>query len=187
MTGRTRSDNPATTNPPRSDSDKAFETLIIDLEAGLKIDEHALDTALIRQPDMFYRVSQALALAISRRDFAKQTRDELMAELDADIRAVAARHEEKITEGGIKAQLTMDPAVKRAERECLDRGAMVGQLTALKEAFVQRSYVLKDLASLYVANYYSDASAGSRSTEQVKNRAGDDARRAMSEARRSRG
>lgn len=175
-----------TQNPPRSAHEEAALALIADLEGSLKIDQHALDEALIQQPDLFYRVSKELTLAVSRRDLAKQELEELIAELGNDVRVTAVRNEEKVTEGGIKEKVTMDNSVKRAEREMLSHSRIVGQLTALKDAYVQRSYMLKDLAGLYVANYYTDSAGSGRDPNAVKNRAGEDARAAMSDERKRR-
>lgn len=129
-----------------------------ELEPGLQIDEHALDEALQEQPDLFYRVSKDLALLTSRRDAAKQNVSEVEAQVDLEVRSGAAKRDEKIPEREVDAQKRLHPKVKAAVAQMLQLNSAVGQLAALKEAFQQRSWVLKDLVGLYIANYYSDKS-----------------------------
>lgn len=154
-----------------------------ELEEALRIDEHALEEALRDQPTMFYRVSSAYALEISRRDAAKQAFQDAEATCDLAVREDAQKEERKITEGEVRATVQTDGNVAKA-RERLNRlSESVGRLAALKEAFQQRSYALKDLAGLYVANYYS-ASEHSGATNAVRERSADEARRRMSAARK---
>ena len=133
------------------------EISIEELEEGLPIDEHALDEALLRQPDFLYQVSKRLALQTSRRDSAKQLLTETEARVDAEIRNDAYKADEKITEKEVSSQKILNKEVQTAERQLLNLNLIVGQLNALKEAYQQRSYMLRELTSLYIANYYGDA------------------------------
>lgn len=126
------------------------------LEGGLHIDEHALDEALLQQPDLLYRVSKQLAFETSRRDAAKQELAEIEAAADNELREDAARAEEKITEGGIKAQLRLNQKVKEATRTYLELCRRVDMWQALLDAYKQRSYALKELVTLHTANYFGD-------------------------------
>jgi hypothetical protein len=155
------------------------------LEEALAIDEHALDEALIRQPDAFYRVSKKLAMELSIRDAAKQALQE--EEAYADERARSSIPEgEKVTETSIKSLVRLDKKVLAATDKLLMHNRRVAMLQALKEAFQQRSYVMKDLVSLYVANYFGDTSGG-RSETQLRTRRADENRTAMAEERRKLG
>lgn len=142
-----------------------------DLEQGLRIDENGLDAALVQQPDLFYRVSKQLAFLSSRRDAKKQELAEEEAKADAETRTVAERRKEKVTEAEIKSAVRLDPNVMRASKELITLGGQVGALTALKEAFQQRSYVLKDLVNLFVANYYGSNQDGTASRSRAPQRA----------------
>lgn len=158
------------------------DTPITELEEALAIDEHALDEALIRQPDAFYRVSKKLALMASRRDAAKQSLQEEEAYADERARSSIPENE-KATEGAIKALIRLDSKVQEANDKLLKLSRDTALLQALKEAFTQRSYVMKDLVSLYVANYYGDASGG-RSETQLRNKRAEENRTAMADERR---
>lgn len=160
---------------------------IEDLETGLSIDEHALDEALIAQPEFFYRVSKKLALTVSRRDAAKQALAEEEAKCDGQFREDAAREKEKLTETEVKNLIRLDKDVIKATETLNSLNREVGLLTALKEAYQQRSYVLKDLTSLHIANYYTNTDgAQSSSRAALRDHTAQLAREGMNRARRSR-
>lgn len=125
------------------------------LKAGLRIDEHALDHALRDHPDLFYDVGLELALAISNRDEAKQDMEEIEAAVDAELRRAAAVSEDKVTEGQIASNKKLDKRVKAANDKFLEQKLNAANLSALKEAYEQKSYALSKLVDLYLASYYS--------------------------------
>lgn len=154
------------TSKTRDNADPSIE----DLETGLRIDEHALDDALVQHPDLFYRVSKQLALLTSQRDAKKQELAEQEAKADGDIRETASKHKDKVTETEVKNMIRLDADVSRVLHELLDLNRQVGSWTALKEAFQARSYVLKDLVNLYIANYYgSNQDGGSSAGRALRN------------------
>lgn len=144
-------------------------TTLEELETGLRIDEHALDDALVNHPDMFYRVSKQLAMLVSQRDAKKQELAEEEAKADGDIRETALKHKDKTTDTAVKQLIRLDKDVVRVSRELIDLNRQVGSWTALKEAFQARSYVLKDLVSLYIANYYTGNQDGGASGRALRN------------------
>lgn len=130
-------------------------TPIAELEKGLRIDEDALDEAHLQHADAFYRVSKQLAFLISQRDAAKQAVEDVEAEADQGIRQDAEKHEaKKITVLEVASLVRLDPSVKSARARFLSLAGNVNELTALKEAFQQRSYMLSGLTALYTANYF---------------------------------
>jgi hypothetical protein len=80
----------------------------------------------------------------------------------------------------------LDRKVIEANDKLLKLSRETALLQALKEAFQQRSYVMKDLVSLYVANYFGDASGG-RSETHLRTKRADENRTAMAEERRKLG
>jgi hypothetical protein len=125
------------------------------LEQKLMIDEHALDVALREHPDLFYKVASELALAISYRDEAKQELDQIQAQVDSELRKAALISDQKITETSIQSNKNVDKRVIAADDKFLEKRYNAAKLTALKEAYEQRSYALSKLVDLYLANYYS--------------------------------
>ena len=147
-----------------------YDDLISELKKGLKIDEHALDESLVRQADLFFRVSREVAILTSRRDAMKQELATTEAQADLDIRKGAAKNEDKFTEGEVKARIRLHKDVKEVQNELLELNSWLAQFTALKEAYSQRSYVLKDLVALFIANYYGSGAEG-RSSRDLRARA----------------
>ena len=137
---------------------------IEEYRAHLKIDRGRLDDMLVEQPVLFHDVSDAYALAVSQRDMAREDQKRVSA------RAVGAVREALSVEG-IKPTVSLtDERLEQNEShiEARDRyksAAMrADRLLALKEAFQQRSYMLKDLAGLYTASYYQTPHAVDRNT-----------------------
>lgn len=150
------------------------------LEAGLRIRKDALDEGLLQQPDLFYRVSKELTLATSRRDAAKQG----VADAEANVELSLHRSKDKYTVGEIKAHVSVAPSVKAARKMLADLQFEVNSLNALKEAFSQRSYALKELVALFIANYYGDID--SRAGRKVEDVTYMENRRKMNEERKRR-
>jgi len=155
------------------------KTSIEDLRAALAIDEHALEEACAQHADLFYRVSKHLENEISIRDGMKEQLEDLEAKAYIDICAEAEEAETKVTVGEIQARIRLHPEVKRVRDRLLQFKESARQWTALKEAYTQRSYMLKILGELYVSNYYSDVSVGAH----VGNAQADRAKRMMQQER----
>jgi hypothetical protein len=161
-----------------TDSDfQQFENL-------LRIDRNALDVALEIQPDMFYRVSKNLVLCISKRDAAKQELQEIESAVDAQIRRDASIAGEKVTNPEVESLKGLDKGVLVAKEELAALNLRVGKWSALKEAFLQRSYALKELVALYSANYYGDV-VQSNTEKPLRNRVATIARETLNKARRN--
>lgn len=148
------------------------------LQRELSIEQDSLERACIKQPDLLYQVAEQIALHRSRRDAVKKKLEEKEAVLYLELRRAAAVSEERVTEAEIKAQMT----TKREHQVLTDKLAEANELLSrwevLKEAFSQRSYMLRELVALYLARYYGDPA---RSAE---NRMRDFASERTREARR---
>lgn len=173
------------TTPPSAGGEVEDYDDFRELEESLRIDEYALEEALRDQPEMFYRVSKALALEISRRDAAKQAHQDAEFKADLSIRARAEEQGKKMTESEVRSRVNQSDDVVFKREELLRLNERVGLLSSLKEAFQSRSYALKDLVGLYVSNYYS-ASEHTSGSGVVRDRAAADARARMNEERRRR-
>ena len=162
----------------RASTTKSADDFIIELEAGLRINEHELDGALQEQPELFYHVAKELALMISQRDQAKQHLAEIEAEVVVALNEKARANDEKVTVKEIESLKDTDEDVLAAAKNFYQLSAMVGKLGALKEAYVQRSYVLKDMVTLYVNNYYGSGDGMQQTREQSKNQVRDQVKEA---------
>lgn len=151
-----------------------------DLHKQLEIDKSVLDDEVIRQPTLFYMVSEQLVEAIADRDFAKERLATVDAELDAYWRK-QLNTGVKVTDKTIQSHVQTSKKHRDAFDDYLDAKAHADKLLVLKESFQQRSYMLRDLVSLYTANYYEEASIKPSKAQEASHYAANRAR--MSNAR----
>lgn len=121
------------------------------LRGQLAIDTDALDACLEEQPDLYWHVSEQYADAVARRDAAKLTLEQVMAELDEKFRSAAAAADQKITETALQRKLATSPRIQELERKLLELRADADKWQALKEAFQQRSFMLRELVAMLIA------------------------------------
>jgi hypothetical protein len=124
-------------------------------EESLSIDPMALDECLIEQPALFYHVADGYAKAVAERDMIKLALANVCAELDQQLREEAEKHEEKITEKLIEQRLRLLPEVRELNGKLLAAQAEMDRWLAMKEAFQQRSYVLRELVALKLGELHA--------------------------------
>lgn len=124
----------------------------------LKIDKHALDKELEQQPMLFFKVSEAFIEAASERDMLKEQLATVDAKLDSKVRKDYDMADEKYTEAMVKNVVQTDRKHEDAATKYFDAKRQADLLFALKEAFQSRAYMLKDMCSLYTANYFEESS-----------------------------
>jgi hypothetical protein len=120
----------------------------------LPIDKLRLDDEVVQQPALFYEASEACAEAITERDARREELSSVDADLDAEARTALSEPKE----AEVKAYIQSHARHKKATAEWLDAKELADKLTALKEAFKQRSYSMRILADLHVSNYFESAS-----------------------------
>ena len=125
------------------------------LEKLLAIDKDDLDTELVRQPQLFYEVSELMVEAVANRDRLKDALGVTEAQVAAAVRDRLSRQEVKVTEGLVREEIALDAKTLKAQHEFQEAKHAADQAQQLREAFIQRSFMLRDLASLYVAGYYT--------------------------------
>lgn len=134
------------------------KTLVEELKAFLEIDKHALDDEIVKQPSLFFRASEAYVEAAAERDACKEELATIDAELDGKIRHDLEVAGDKYTEAIVKNGIQAHKRHSAAFDTYILAKTRADQLLGLKEAFHQRSYMVRDLASLYVASYYENSS-----------------------------
>lgn len=130
---------------------------LAELKAQLAIDKSVLDDEVIRQPVLFHDISEQLTDAIAERDAAKED----LAAMDADLDGIGRRKLAKlpkVTEAMVANFVQTSDQHEKAFNSYLVAKTKADKLLALKEAFQQRSYMLRDLVSLYSANYFEESS-----------------------------
>lgn len=122
----------------------------------LAIDRHDLDIEISRQPTLYMEICDAQVMAVSRSDAAYDEVKRVAAEVDLRIRE---EHEgERITEKQVEALVQTSEDYVNARQDYRDKKYLADRLTALKESFYQRSFMLRDLASITVAGSYANSS-----------------------------
>jgi hypothetical protein len=157
-------------------------SLLID---GDDVDTADLDTALLKQPQLYWRVSRQVALTISRRDAAKQEVTSAMSRADHQIRKSIKQKGESTTETDIKSRVAMDLDVEKANKELSRLTLLASEWQAMESSFDQRMKALGKLVDLYLKNYFQNSGLTS-AQGSMKSHNADLARRDMAEQRRGR-
>lgn len=134
---------------------KQSEQLITEFRSYLNIDKEGLDEAMARQADLYFRIGEACALAISRRDEAKEALNTVDADLGRVLRGAKKGVEEKRTEGAIKDLIQTDAEHQAAYKRYNDARNEAEVLAALRDAFQERGRMLRDLGHLYATGYFT--------------------------------
>lgn len=134
-------------------------TEIDELRRYLKIDKNRLDEELEEQPMLLFKISEAYTEAAAERDAAKEMLTTTDANLDKKGRVELDRAEEKVTEPMVKTYVQTHKDHAAATAVYLKAKHRANQLESLKESFQSRGYMIRDLCTLYAANYYERDSA----------------------------
>lgn len=124
-----------------------------DFKKHLQIDRNDLDTCLMMQPELYYGVSERLVHLTSERDSLKLHVEEETAAEDKRIREEAVRYEEKTTESSIQQKIKLVKSIQKLQQDLLDKRREVDEFQAMKEAFSQRSFMLRELVALVIAQH----------------------------------
>ncbi len=136
-------------SPPRSDVLEEFRTYLL-------IDKDNLTEVMASQADLFFRVGEECAIAISVRDEAKERIATVDAEIGQHLRLTNSKKPEgKVTEAGIKDQIQINSQHQQAFGEYADAKKRAERFIALRDAFQERGRALRDLGQLYAAGYFS--------------------------------
>ncbi len=138
------------------------------LESRLAINPHALDDELVSQPELFYHAAQQHVRSGSMRDEAKDQLKQVDAKLFIHFKAELERSTETLVISHIEQHRDHISAREVYLKMC----ERTEEWDALKSAFIQRSFMLKDLAALFVADYYTTSSVSGGDAREVADRAG---------------
>lgn len=125
------------------------------LKNGLHIDKNSLDEELIQHAELYYNVASEAIHACDHRDQMKLELEQVKAEANLKLREDYNKKKLKFTEGLILAEALTDPLVQEVSQDYLDAKEKADQFNALRDAFSQRSYMLRELVQLYVSQYYA--------------------------------
>lgn len=152
-----------------------------DLKAKLAINKAALDDEVSKQPILFFEIAEEYTQAAAERDACKEELATVDAKLDGIVRASLAHSGDKVTEAMVKNSVQMHREHQEAFDTYMEAKTKADVLGSLKEAFVQRAHMIRDLCSLYLNSYYEQSSVqGTNSTDKAQYQA---TRKRLAEAR----
>ncbi len=140
---------------------------LIELQNSLQIDRANLDEELIKQPSLFYQVSEAYVEAVALRD----TKKDNLAVVDAAIDGQIRERDEKTTEVKIRNEIQLHPNHQIAFDAYMLVKLEADKLGALKEAIYNRGFVLRDLVQLEIAGFYQVSSVSAPKIEEIRHEA----------------
>lgn len=116
----------------------------------------SLAESMVEQTQLYGHCGAMFALAKSERDQKKFESELLEAKLNRDIRERLENNGEKVTEDKIKALIKLEPEYQKVYREYLDARFDADSWEELKDSYTQRSYMLKELATLRSSGYLDE-------------------------------
>lgn len=122
----------------------------------LVIDKNALDDEVIQQPTLVCKVAEAYVEAAALRDACKEAVATIDAQIDVGVREELEG--EKITETIVRNRVQTHQAHKEAWDAYLTAKYEADVLGALKDAFVNRGFMLRDMVQLAVIGYFDVSS-----------------------------
>lgn len=140
------------------------------LASRLRFSKHALDDALLEQPDLYYRISEGYAEAKRLREMAKSEFDEGVARVKQRFATAGVKRISKAAAGS-------DRSLDELREQVFETSKLVDRWEGLRDACQQRSHALRDLTQLYNGNYFQRSSgaraeASDRRADEVRSRAG---------------
>lgn len=135
----------------------------------LLISKNNLDEACQTQADIFYEVAEEVAFANSHRDYMKEQLVKRDAELAVDIRKKSEQSGEKLTETKLQQMLQTHPEHLKTFDEWLEAKLNAERWSALKDSFLQRASMIKELCALFISGYYADIEVkGNKDTDEYE-------------------
>lgn len=152
------------------------------LRDALNIRRGNLDEELIRQPQLFYEAGEAYAKAVDAREQAKDALKLVAADLYLRLRRKLA-DKERPTEATLHANIESNGEHMAAKVRLSEAVAAVEKAEALKEAYGQRAWMLRELCNLHLAGYFSKGSVEGPAPREIESRAAERNRKEMQEKR----
>lgn len=121
------------------------------LEKCIYIAKNKLDAELEVQPTYMLSVTDGLAEAKAHTDAAKDH----LAQVAASVADTLREDDPKISETKIQSLLPNDPSYRKAQTAYRAAQYRQARYEGLYEAFRQRGSMLKTLADLFIASYYT--------------------------------
>ena len=139
----------------KGNADADFDSKIAEFRGALKIDRRSLDEAVEQHAELYLRVQEAYVFAKSIRDERRTAMDEVYAEQSESARKQLSKSGEKWTESQVKDWVAVSKEYLDAQanyQETSKRAELLGVMVA---AYEQRGKMLRELAQLFIAGYFT--------------------------------
>jgi hypothetical protein len=123
-------------------------------EELLIINKHELDDECIAQPSILHDVSDQFTTAKSIRDKSKKFLAETDALVAKELRLESDTKGTKLSEAKLQELILLDPRHKEAFGIWAEDNLTAERWENKKDAFIQRSFMLKELCGLYYNSYF---------------------------------
>jgi L-lactate utilization protein LutC len=153
------------------DQEKKFDLLQEFQNEVDKVDKYGLDDMLVRNPELFRRIADLHDRAQADVKEMKNDLKRMEATLSEQFREEAETEKVRATKDYLDNKVILSPEYQRAQTELSKAERRTGKLLVLKEAYRERSYTIRGLIDLYVANYFETESGGSRRRDAVEDAA----------------
>ena len=133
---------------------------LLDFEKQLEVDRDRLDEELSNFPSIFYTVTDHYLEARKHVKRLEARLDRTSASLSSALRSAALQDEgKKAPETQLKQEVSLHPKYKKMKSKLSDAVYIQDRWSALKDAFIQKSFALKGLVSLVQSEQYQVDSA----------------------------
>lgn len=136
-----------------------------ELAVEITIDKNKLDDELIKQPQLYWEVSEGYADAISKRDQSKQVLEQVEATTGSAYRL--SDYSGKVTEAKVNEHVKADSSYVQQYQLHIAYKAKAEAWSGLKESFSQRCSMLRELVTLHTTGYWGSG-VDSKSIEVYK-------------------
>ena len=143
--------------------DKKTKAIYDEMSEELKFNPHSLDAAILQQSFLYQKVQEYYANSNSDRDLAKKHLEEEYAKVSLRIREQSSLEGKKLTEDLVKQLTLLDPDYQESTSVWLDAKLDSELWGALKESYSSRGFMIKTMAQLWIASYFSNTTV--RDTE----------------------
>lgn len=131
------------------------------LEKGkdyLHIDRGNLDRVIMEQPVLYEKIGRAAAIAKSYSDSCYDNLKRTDAEVSLLLRQDLENEGRRVTESTLQSMVMASEEHKQAFEKSVRARRLSEEVAALRDSFIQRSYMIKELVQLFVSDYFSISS-----------------------------
>jgi len=152
----------------------------------LSINQDALDVEWKKQPILFAEWAEEAVNAQYDRDKAKEKLDLIRAEADTEIRRLAVKEGEKLTEGAITSKILQSKKYQEHLENFLQKTKTAKIFDIARDAFEHRKRALENITQLFLSNYYAETYVPKGAKKAVQQTDQNNSQKALSESMNNR-